>query len=159
MGMGWVSLQLAWHSLPVYAGHHMSNDCVNYTVSDVLWHTFVTDPFCRTIVSSTSPSCVPTKPLMLQNTGSMYMAQTHHTCTVTATSYQCLSAPQTRSLYSEQQSAYGVKACHVLCCATCQKDWSSSQRVHLHPNRTAQQRRTGTCGRVMRTPLNRFHSA
>ena len=47
----------------------------------VFLRTCVVPPSCSVMVSCTSPSWVPTSPLMLQKTGLMYAAQNHHLCT------------------------------------------------------------------------------
>lgn len=49
--------------------------------------TCVVLPLCRVMVSCTSPSWVPTSPLMDQKTGLMYTAQTHHLCTIAEVGY------------------------------------------------------------------------
>ena len=59
--------------------------------------TLVEEPSCSVMVSCTSPSWVPTSPLMLQNTGLMYTAQNHHTCTAKDAGLSLpFSQPQTR---------------------------------------------------------------
>ena len=74
--------------------------------------TLVEEPSCSVMVSCTSPSWVATSPLMLQNTGFMYTAQNHHTCTAKDAALSLLfSQPQTRPCITAAASSPHHEAC------------------------------------------------